>query len=204
MSVNSIDTLNYILEKTKIASCPEYVSLDSADKISPRERHFLDWGRKKIKAEAVLFQRIPVNNSCFPLVYFRRLQDANPAAIAEAHRLAWNMGRAPLLFLILPGRVLVHSTFEAPKLSHQDSGSALDPQAGLVDVLDITSNAEQTRQNLAKYQRDELLSGRYWEQEANRKHFGLGTRIERSLLENLSAIRSLLLGQGLDLSLIHI
>jgi hypothetical protein len=113
--VDERTTLDTLLEETRLADSPEYAAVGQTRPLSPQERHFLDWGRDKIKADAILLQRIPVNNSCFPLAYFRRLQDDNPKTIAEAHRLAWNMGKAPLLFLVLPGKVLVHSTYEAPK-----------------------------------------------------------------------------------------
>ena len=196
--MDETQTLCNLLQDTGLAGSPEFASADGADQLSPRDRHFLDWGHEKIKADAVLFQRIPVNNSSFPLAYFRRLQDDNPEVIAEAHRLAWNMGRAPLLFLVLPGKILVHSTFEAPKPDRRDGH--LDPEAGLIDILDLTSRTEQARQTIAKYRREELLSGRYWELDATRQRFSPSTRIEKNLLDNLKAIRQLLISK-MDFSL---
>lgn len=194
-------TLDHFLNDSGLSRGSEYVSVDHESKLSPREKHFLDWGRDKIKAEAVLFQRIPINDSCFPLVYFRRLQDANPVTIAEAHRLAWNMGRAPLLFVVLPGKIRVYSTFESPQF--RKGGNSLDPDAGLIDILDFTKRSETIRQTLAKYRRDELLSGRYWELSTNRKRFSPSTRVEKNLLDNLSAIRSYLIHQGLPPHIVH-
>lgn len=196
--MNETQTLHNLLEALGLRDSPEYASIDQVAKLPPQERHFLDWGHDKIDADAVLFQRIPVNNSCFPLAYFRRLQDDNPKTIAEAHCLAWNMGRAPLLFLVLPGKILVHSTFEAPKPDRRDGH--LDPEAGLIDILDVTSRTEQARQLIAKYRREELLSGRYWELDESRKRFNPSTRVEKNLLDNLKAIRTLLISK-LDPSL---
>lgn len=193
MGMDQADTLHNLLQDTGLDDSPEFASVDGADKLSPRERHFLDWGHDKIKADAVLFQRIPVNNSCFPLAYFRRLQDDNPEMIAQAHRLAWNMGRAPLLFLVLPGKILVHSTFEPPQLDRRDG--QLDPEAGLIDTLDLTVRTERTRQTIAKYRREELLSGRYWELDATRQRFSPNNRIQKNLLDNLSGIRELLISR---------
>jgi hypothetical protein len=186
-------TLHNFLEDIGLEGRAEYASLGRAEKLPPQERHFLEWGHKKIKAESVLFQRIPEGNSCFPLAYFRRLQDDNPQTIAEAHRLAWNMGRAPLLFLVLPGKIRVHSTFEAPKRDRRTGD--LHPEAGLIDILDLTTHTEQARQTVAKYRREELLSGRFWELDASRERFSPRTRVERSLLENLKAIRSRLISE---------
>ena len=67
MGMDETQTLGNLLQDTGLGGSPEFASADDADKLSPREKHFLDWGRDKIKADAVLFQRIPVNNSCFPL-----------------------------------------------------------------------------------------------------------------------------------------
>ena len=107
--MNESETLHNLLHELGLEDRPECVSVDQSDHLRPQERHFLDWGRDKIKADAVVFQRVPVSDSVFPLVYIRRLQDSDPTTIAEAHRLAWNMGRAPLLFLVVPGRILDHS-----------------------------------------------------------------------------------------------
>ena len=193
-------TLDDLLTETGLGMAREYVSVDKADKLTPHEKHYLEWGRDKIKADGVLFQRIPVNNTCFPLVYFRRLQDDNPDTIAQAHRLAWNMGRAPLLFLVLPGKIRVHSTFEPPI---RKSNNTLDSEAGLIDILDLTARTIISRQTLAKYRREELLSGRYWESDENRKRFDPNTRVEKNLLDNLSAIRKCLIQKGLEPQVVH-
>lgn len=190
--MNESETLHNLLNELGLEDRPECASVDQSDHLRPQERHFLDWGREKIKADAVVFQRVPVSGSCFPLVYVRRLQDDKPETIAQAHRLAWNMGRAPLLFLVLPGRILVHSAFEAPKRQQDDR---LDPRAGLVDTLDLTCRTEQERQKIAKYRREELLSGRYWETDESRKRFNPSTRVEKNLLDNLKVIRSLLVSK---------
>jgi len=183
-------TYHDLLEEIGFCDSPEYLSIDSAD-IRPRDRHFVEWGRDKIRADGVVLQRTSVVDSCFPLVYFRQLEDDDPRIIAHAHKLAWNMGRAPLLVLVLPGRVLVYSTYERPRPRLRDG--KLDERAGLIDTIDFVANAERARQILRKYSREELLSGRFWESSETRKRFNPKTRVEKSLLDNLSAIRSLLI-----------
>ena len=188
--MDALQTFHDLLEETGLRDSREYVSADSKT-ISPRERHFLEWGKNKIGAEGVVLQRIPMNDSCFPLAYFRRLEDASPSKIADVHKLAWNMGRAPLIFIVLPGKVLVHSTYERPRPRPEDR--SLHEKAGLIDTIDMVTAVEGARQTLQKYRREELLSGRLWERQDIRKHFRQGTwRVEKSLLDNLSAIRSLL------------
>ncbi len=194
-------TLDSLLVELDLHDSPEYVSVDSP-KVRPQDRHFLDWGRDKIKADSVLLQRIPVHDSSYPLAYFRGLEDDDPSKIAEAHKLAWNMGRAPLLFIVLPGRILVHSTYECPRPRRRDR--SLDDKAGLIDKIDLVANVERARQDLRKYRREELLSGRFWEWQEIRERFNPNTRVEKNLLNNLSAIRSLLVHQEkLDPHIVH-
>jgi hypothetical protein len=193
------DTLQRFLGELGFHESPEYVSVDS-HKVRAQDQHFLEWGRDKIEAEGVVFQRVPVNDSSYPLAYFRRLEDDSPSNIAEAHRLAWNMGRAPLLFLVTSGRILVYSTYDQPRRK----GDSLDDKAGLIDAIDLITYVESDRQKLRRYKREELLSGRFWEWEETRKRFSPKTRVEKSLLDNLSAIRSLLVAkEKLDPQIVH-
>jgi type I restriction-modification system DNA methylase subunit len=187
--MDATGTFYDLLSELDLHDSSEYVSADSRN-VRPQDYHFLDWGRDKIRAEGVMLQRIPVNDSSYPLAYFRRLEDDRPSSMAEAHRLAWNMGRAPLLFLVTAGRIYVYSTYDHPR--RQRRGDSLDDRAGLIDTIDLIANVEKARQLLKRYRREELLSGRFWEWEETRRRFKPNTRIERSLLDNLSAIRSLL------------
>jgi len=194
-------TLHNLLVELDFHDSSEYISADSR-KVRPQDQHFLDWGRDKIEAEGVVLQRIPANDSSYPLAYFRQLDEYDTRNIADAHRLAWNMGRAPLLFIVVPGRILVHSTYERPRPRRTDR--SLGHEAGLIDVIDLVANVEQARQQLQKYRREELLSGRLWERENIRKRFNPSTRVETNLLKNLSAIRSLLVDrEGLDARVVH-
>ena len=199
--MDTTSTLHDLLSELDLRDSPEYVSTRS-ENVRPRDQHFLAWGRDKIGAEGVVFQRIPVNNSSYPLAYFRRLEDDSPSNKAEAHRLAWNLGRAPLLFLVTAGKILVYSTYDQPRRERK-SGS-LDDKAGLIDTIDVVTNVEKARQTLRKYKREELLSGRFWEWEETRKRFNPRTRVEKNLLDNLSAIRRLLIDEEkLDPEIVH-
>ena len=142
------NTLHDLLSELHLQDSPEYVSGDSVN-VRPQDQHFLDWGRHKIEADGVVFQRITVNDSSYPLAYFRCLEDDSPTNIAEAHRLAWNMGRAPLLFMVTSGKVRVYSTYERPRPRRRDN--SLDERAGLIDTIDLVTNVETTRQILRKY-----------------------------------------------------
>ena len=187
--MDAADTLDRFLDETGLGAAREYVPVEPLEGLSGRDKHLLQWGRDKIRADGAILQRLPVTNSCFPLAYLRQLDSSDPAKIAEAHKLAWNMGRAPLLVLVLPARILVYSAYERPRPSRYHV--ALDEKAGLIDDINLIASAERTRQALAKYKREELLSGRFWER--NRKRFDPRTRVEKTLLNNLSDVRSALI-----------
>lgn len=201
--MDATKTLNSLLDELHFHDSPEYINIThDSQHLKPQDRHFLEWGREKIGAEGVILQKIPLTGSSYPLAYFRCLEDEKPSNIAEAHKLAWNMGRAPLLFIVVAGKILVHSTYEQPRPNPIDN--SLDDKAGLIDVIDLVANVEQRRQTLKKYRREELLSGRFWEPKETQKRFNPKTRVERNLLANLSAIRSKLLGQKeLDPQTVH-
>ena len=185
--MNATETLDNFLSVTGLGEDPGCLFVGKGD-VSAPEKHVLEWG-SKIGADAVVLQRMNVTGSVFPLAYFRTLETAEPAAIAEAHRLAWNMGRAPLLFVVLPGKVRAYSSYEAPRPRRRDR--TLDDQAGLIATIDLLAAAERVRQETAAFRRAELLSGRFWEQ--NQKRFSLRNRVEKRLLENLHDIRSKLI-----------
>jgi len=109
-SMDVTQTLNNFLADTDFGNDPGYLSIDNGKALPARQKHFLEWGKDKISADAVILQQTRISKSCFPLAYFRLLDTADSDKIAEAHRLAWNMGRAPLLFVVLPGKILAYTT----------------------------------------------------------------------------------------------
>ncbi len=42
-----------------------------------------------------------------PLIYFAAMDTYNQVHVAELHRLAWNLGEAPLLFIVTPDLLLI-------------------------------------------------------------------------------------------------
>lgn len=87
--------------------------------------------RNKLGIDAVFFLRVPGGSARIPLIYFARLEKNDPEIIAELHRLARNLGEAPLLFVTLPDRLFVYSNYKLPKIKN----GKLDRQAGLIDKL---------------------------------------------------------------------
>jgi predicted RNA methylase len=111
-----------------------------------------------------------------PLIYFKEVARVDATRILQMHRRFWNHGGAPILVLIAPNEIQIHSGLRRPvALSDNDASPP-----SLVEVLDRASAA--VREFLPAVE-----SGEYF-----RKHprsFNPEHRVDRSLLENLEATR---------------
>lgn len=198
--MDSLKTFNHLLKETDLAKSKGLLYFNNIAAYSACETHLLTWGQLKIGADAVFVQHLPATGSCIPLIYFRRLEEPDPLKIAELHKLAWNMGQAPLLFVVLPGEVRIYTSYESPKI--KKGTNHLDDTAGLIDIIKFVGIAEHWRQELSKYNREELLTGRFWE--CNKERFKPGARVERTLLANLAEIRQRLINNNnLSAQLVH-
>jgi len=111
--------------------------------------------------------------------------------------LVWNMGRAPLLFVILPEVVLIYNAYKPPKMSD----GQLDDQAGFIEDLKLFVEAEAEIEKLMKYHRSELVTGSYWQKHSEK--FKKEKRVYRTLLDNLDFMRRKLIEQGLSADIVH-
>ncbi|MBN1690945.1 MAG: N-6 DNA methylase [Dehalococcoidia bacterium] len=157
------------------------------------QRSFFEMVRHKLGLESVYFYTPPNGRTAIPYIYFSRFEGEDPALIskelAELHRLAWNMSKAPLLFVVLPdGQVKIYNTYKAPDALND---GAVEYTAGLIDTLDIFSTVEQERRKLEAYRRSEFETGRYWLR--NQSRFKLEERADYKFLEYLKVIRGKLL-----------
>jgi len=91
-----------------------------------------------------------------PLIYFAAMDTYNQVHVAELHRLAWNLGEAPLLFIVTPDILLIYNNYIAPK---QKDGK-LDVEAGLIDTIKLISSLE-TERKLLQYHRLKLETGEF-------------------------------------------
>ena len=153
---------------------------------------FFRQAKQKLGADAVFFFKPRGSSVSVPYIYFRRLEAQDPrqisAEIAKLHKLAWNMGKAPLLFVVLPnGRILIYNTLQSPT----NPIPGVEYEAGLIDSLNIYSEAEGERRRLLAYRRSELESGRYWQ--VNRDRFDPKKQAHYTLLEYLKITRRKLL-----------
>lgn len=153
------------------------------------QRHFFTQVKEKMGLDAVYFLRDSDGIPKIPLIYFSAMDTYDADKIAELHRLAWNTGEAPLLFVVLPDQLLVYNNYAPPGL-RRDDGS-YDEKTGLYQTISLVSDLEFQRQELLNYHRTKIETGEFWRE----NRFNDKARVDTTLLDNLKAIRKTLLLQ---------
>jgi hypothetical protein len=107
-------------------------------------------------------------------VFFKFAASApTPKQVASWHREAWNLGVAPLLWIVSPQKIELYNTFERPA-STEDANSHL---------LDVFQLLDQELTRLDEYAgRLSMVSGRFWAHEKKVKRDG---RVDQQLLGDL-------------------
>lgn len=148
---------------------------------------------KKLGIDAIFFLALKTGGPGILIVYFKLMDYPAQEEIREIHRLSWNMGQAPLLFIVLPDAVLVYNNLVPPSLE--------DERAGLIEELKGFSQIESVRRRLKNYERAELETGSYWRK--NAKKFRTDNNIFNSLLKNLDYMRRKLISSELPTNVVH-
>ena len=161
------------------------------------QRYILRQAKEKLGTDAIFFLKPALDGPSIPLIYFCKLESRDPHEIAELHKLVWNMGQAPLLFVVLPDVVLVYSTYEPPKTAD----GKLDDEAQFIEELKLFVESDNEIKKLKKYHRSELLTGRYWQEHSDK--FRKEERVFRTLLNNLDFMREKLIEKGLSADIVH-
>lgn len=184
------ELLNGIFECLDINSSTGLASEDSLRSMTPFQRLFYTQVHKKIGIDAVYFLRDANGIAKVPLIYFSIIQKYDATEIAELHRLSWNLGEAPLLFVVTPDEILIYNNYEAPRTIE---GGNLDPNAGIIETLSLAGGLAAQRLALQKYHRSLLESGEYWRQSMTR--FDAQGRVDATLMSNLRIMRRTLVNQ---------
>ncbi len=158
-------------------------SENNIDSLTAFQRLFYEQAKSKIGVDAVYFLRDEEGVAKIPLIYFSTLEDNDANKAAQLHSLSWNMGEAPLLFIVTPTELKIYNNYQTPK--NKDGG--LDPEAGLIDTISLLTDLESQRQKLYPYNRMLLESGEYWRRANGR--FNINTRIDTTLMNNLRVMR---------------
>lgn len=170
------------------------VDIDTGDEF---QKFILRQAKEKLDIDAIFFLKPIEGKSSIPLIYFRKLEYIDKKKIAELHKKVWNIGQAPLLFIVLPEIVLIYNAYEPPKFSDGE----LDYKAGFIEELKIYIQAETEIKKRNKYHSSELVTGRYWQKHSER--FNKEKRVYQTLLNNLESISTKLIGEGLSPDIVH-
>ena len=184
------ELLNGIFECLDINSGTGLATEDNLRTMSPFQKLFYTQVHEKIGIDAVYFLRDTNGIAKIPLIYFSVIQKYDAKQVAELHRLSWNLGEAPLLFVVTPDEILIYNNYEVPQAV--DNGK-LDPSAGIIETLKISDGLASQRLALQKYHRSLLESGEYWRESKIR--FDVQNRVDSTLMSNLRIMRRTLISQ---------
>ncbi|MBL8208047.1 MAG: hypothetical protein JNM09_27690, partial [Blastocatellia bacterium] len=97
---------------------------------------------KKIKYQAVIDQEKLGASAIFelsgsPCIYFKRLDQSEPTAdeLTAIHKIAWNQGLAPMLWVVTPSKVLLYNCYSKPS-----SDDTANHSRHIIDVFERTEN----------------------------------------------------------------
>lgn len=172
------------------------LAINEKQNLTTYQQYFYQHAKDKLGIDAVYFLRDTEGISKTPLIYFSAIDKYDSDKIAELHRLSWNMGEAPLLFIVLPDKLLVYNNYIAPERKE----NKLNPNIGLIDTISLIKSLE-TERKLLNYHRIELETGEYWRKNSNR--FSVKNRIDLSLINNLKVMRKTLLKRINAASIVH-
>ena len=182
--------MSELLKCLDINSSTGLATKDSLQNMTPFQRLFYTQVHEKIGIDAVYFLRDANGIAKVPLIYFSVIQKYDAKQVAELHRLSWNLGEAPLLFVVTPDEILIYNNYEAPQAVENGN---LDPTAGIIETLNLTDGLASQRLALQKYHRSLLESGEYWRQSMTR--FDAQSRVDATLMSNLRIMRRTLINQ---------
>ncbi|MFR7596646.1 MAG: hypothetical protein ACLUVI_05955 [Acutalibacteraceae bacterium] len=184
------ELLNGIFECLDINSNTGLATEDNLHSMAPFQRLFYTQVHEKLGIDAVYFLRDANGIAKVPLIYFSVIQKYDAKQVAELHRLSWNLGEAPLLFVVTPDEILIYNNYETPQVIENGN---LDPTAGIIETLNLTNGLASQRLALQKYHRSLLESGEYWRQSMTR--FDAQSRVDATLMSNLRIMRRTLINQ---------
>ena len=160
---------------------------DSLSNMTTYQKLFFKQVQDKVGIDAVYFLRDSDGIAKVPLIYFSAIDKYESDKVAELHRLAWNLGEAPLLFIVTPDELRIFNNYRTPR---KKDGS-LDPNAGLIETISLTIDLESQRQQLAHYNRVQFESGDFWR--TSKVRFNSKARVDTTLMNNLKAMRRTLI-----------
>ena len=129
-----------------------------------------------------------------PCIYFTQLDqsDPDPRELARLHKLSWNHGLAPMLWVVTPTNVRLYNCYSEPT---QDN-----PERNLIALFENTeASLKQLNEHASRLQ---LESGEFWQWQ-NAKQIDRKKRVDRVLVEDLQKAEKKLREQGIESQAAH-
>lgn len=130
-----------------------------------------------------------------PCIYFKHFDQVEPNSkdLADLHKLAWNNGFAPLLWVITPTTVRLYNCFSKPSLEDQT-----DSKKHLIELFaTFDQGLQQLKENAHRLQ---FESGAFWQWLKDKK-ISLAQRVDKVLVADLTDTEQILVNdQKLDRS----
>lgn len=123
-----------------------------------------------------------------PCIYFTQLNEPNPRELAKLHKLSWNHGLAPMLWVITPDEVLLYNCYSQP--TKQDEN---DPNRHLIESFETTEDDFKRMNQFAS--RLQIESGEFW-QWAKAKQIDRQQRVDSVLVRDLNEAEEKLTKEG--------
>ncbi len=129
-----------------------------------------------------------------PCIYFTQLQqsDPDPRELARLHKLSWNHGLAPMLWVVTPTNVRLYNCYSEPTENNPDS-----------NLIALFENTEASLKQLYEHaSRLQFESGEFWQWQ-KAKRIDRKKRVDRVLVEDLQASEKKLRAEGLESQVAH-
>ncbi|MCY7276166.1 MAG: N-6 DNA methylase [Phormidesmis sp. CAN_BIN44] len=129
-----------------------------------------------------------------PCIYFTQLDqsDPDPRELARLHKLSWNHGLAPMLWVVTPTNVRLYNCYSEPTENN--------PESNLIALFENTeASLKQLNEHASRLQ---LESGEFWQWQ-NAKQIDRKKRVDRVLVEDLQKSEKKLRAQGLESQVAH-
>lgn len=129
-----------------------------------------------------------------PCIYFTQLDqvDPDPRDLARLHKLSWNHGLAPMLWVVTPTSVRLYNCYSEPTQNNPES-----------NLIALFENTEASLKQLGDHaSRLQLESGEFWQWQ-NAKQIDRKKRVDHVLVEDLQKAEKKLRAEGLEPQVAH-
>jgi len=109
-----------------------------------------------------------------PCIYFKKMENISSESIKKIRKDIWNIGRAPILWIITPDQLYIYDAFARPE----------DNETEYTNILDILNITAKGLEGINQYKRQLFDTSKFWESEPGRK-INPECKVDNSLLDDL-------------------